>query len=44
MTTNTAAEGKGEYVFVSTVKSTTYTVAVGRTNTVAGSKGAVTCA
>jgi alkaline phosphatase D len=42
--TVTAAEVKGEYVFVSTVKSTTYTAAVGRTITVAASNGAVTYA
>jgi alkaline phosphatase D len=42
--TITAAEVKGEYVFVSTVKSTTYTASVGRTITVAASNGAVTYA
>ena len=41
--TVTAAAVKGEYVYVSTVKSTTYTAAVGRTITVAVS-GAVTYA
>ena len=41
--TVTAAAVKGEYVYVSTVKSTTYTAAVGRTITVAAS-GAVTYA
>jgi alkaline phosphatase D len=42
--TVTAAEVKGEYVFVSTVKSTTFTATVGRTITVAASNGAVTYA
>jgi alkaline phosphatase D len=42
--TITAAEVKGEYVFVSTVKSTTYTATVGRTITVAASNGTVTYA
>ncbi len=42
--TVTATEVKGEYVFVSTVKSTTYTASVGRTITVAASNGAVTYA
>jgi alkaline phosphatase D len=41
--TVTADAVKGEYVFVSTVKSLTYTASVGRTITVAGS-GAVTYA
>ena len=41
--TVTAAAVKGEYVYVSTVKSTTYTSAIGRTITVATS-GAVTYA
>ena len=41
--TVTAAAVKGEYVYISTVKSTTYTAAVGRTITVAAS-GAVTYA
>ena len=41
--TVTAAAVKGEYVYISTVKSTTYTAAVGRTITVAVS-GAVTYA
>jgi alkaline phosphatase D len=39
--TVTADAVKGEYVFVSTVKSTTYTTIIGRTITVAAS-GAVT--
>jgi alkaline phosphatase D len=42
--TVSATEVKGEYVFVSTVKSTTYTAAVARTITVAASNGAVTYA
>jgi alkaline phosphatase D len=35
---------KGEYVFVDTVKKTTYTASVGRTITVAASSGAITYA
>ena len=43
MMTVTAAAVKGEYVHVSTVKSTTYTAAVGKTVTVAAA-GSVTIA
>ena len=42
--TITADAVKGEYVFMSTVKSTTYTASVGKTITVASSNGAVTYA
>jgi alkaline phosphatase D len=34
---------RGEYVFMSTVKSKTYTASVGRTITVAASSGAISC-
>jgi alkaline phosphatase D len=40
--TVTSASVKGEYVFVSTVKSKTYTTSVGKTITVAAANGAVT--
>lgn len=40
--TVTSASVKGEYVFVSTVKSKTYIASVGKTITVAASNGAVT--
>lgn len=42
--TVTAAAVKGEYVFVSSVKSTTYSASVGRTITVAAGSGAVSYA
>ena len=42
--TITADAIQGEYVFVSTVKSKTYTASVGRTITVAAATGAVTYA
>jgi alkaline phosphatase D len=38
----TSASVKGEYVFVSTVKSKTYTASVGKTITVAAANSAVT--
>ena len=40
--TVTSALVKGEYVFVNTVKSKTYTASVGKTITVAAANGAVT--